>query len=113
MSNAYTYHVFFYFSKLQGSVSYAVFATTLRECFPLADDHAMDDLLKSAEEECSGQSVLYKNLFMEDDEGGMGAFANKVLGQDKMERIAYVKEIEMNLEGKRYKLVELVRAVIV
>ena len=49
----------------------------------------------------SGKTVSYKNLFTEDDEGGTRLFAAKVLDQDKRERISYVKEIEVNLEGKR------------
>lgn len=67
----------------------------------MADNASIEELLKSAEEEMSGKTVSYKNLFTEDDEGGTRLFAAKVLDQDKRERISYVKEIEVNLEGKR------------
>lgn len=84
----------------QANISKAAFETALRECFPLADGSSMEELVRSAEDEMSGQTVLYKNLFAEDDEGGTGVFAAKVFDQDKRERLAYIKEIEANLEGK-------------
>ena len=50
----------------------------------------------------SGENILYKNILKEDDEGSMTIFVDKILDFDRMERIAYVKEIEKNLDGKRY-----------
>ena len=49
----------------------------------------------------SGENVLYKNILKEDDEGGMTLFMDKIFDFDRMERIAYVKEIENTLDGKR------------
>ena len=50
----------------------------------------------------SGENVLYKNILKEDDEGGMTLFMDKVFNFDKMERMAYVREVENRLEEKRY-----------
>ena len=50
----------------------------------------------------SGENILYKNILKEDDEGAVTLFVDKIFDFDKMDRIAYVKEIEKNLQGKRY-----------
>ena len=86
----------------QGTVSKATLESSLRECLPLWDGAVIEELLSLTDEAKSetGDSILYKNLFVEDDTGTMGAFVNKLLDQEKMERIKYIKEIEIHLEDK-------------
>jgi hypothetical protein len=64
-------------------------------------DQAIVELMKLAESEMSGENVLYKNILKEDEEGGVTLFVDKIFDFDRMERIAYVKEIESNLDGKK------------
>ena len=65
------------------------------------ENGTIEELANLAEDEMVDEKLVYKNLFKEDDTGGMGLFATKLLDQEKMERIKYIKEIELNLEGKR------------
>ena len=58
--------------------------------------------MKLAESEMTGENVLYKNILKEDDEGGMTLFVDKIFDLDRMERFAYVREIENTLDAKRY-----------
>jgi hypothetical protein len=64
-------------------------------------DQAIAELMKLAESEMSGENVLYKNILKEDEEGGVTLFVDKIFDFDRMERIAYVKEIENNLDGRK------------
>ena len=82
------------------SVGKDVFESSVRTCFPLFSDQAITELMKLAEDEISGEKVLYKNILKEDDEGAVTLFMDKIFNFDRMERIAFVREIENNLEGK-------------
>ena len=82
------------------SVGKDVFESSIRTCFPLFSDQAITELMKLAEDEISGEKVLYKNILKEDDEGAVTLFMDKIFNFDRMERIAFVREIENNLEGK-------------
>ncbi|CAB3982888.1 Hypothetical predicted protein [Paramuricea clavata] len=82
------------------SVPKHVFESCVRKCFPVFGEQAIADLMKLAESETSGENVLYKNILKEDDEGGMTLFVDKIFDFDRMGRIAYVREIENNLDGK-------------
>ena len=79
-----------------------MFELCVRNCFPVFGEQAIADLMKLAESETLGENVLYKNILKEDDEGGMTLFVDKIFDFDRMGRIAYVREIENNLDGKRY-----------
>lgn len=82
------------------SVPKHVFELCVRNCFPVFGEQAIADLMKLAESETLGENVLYKNILKEDDEGGMTLFVDKIFDFDRMGRIAYVREIENNLDGK-------------
>ena len=69
------------------------------------------DLMKLSESEMSGENILYKNILKEDDEGAVTLFVDKIFDFDKMDRFAYVKELEKNLQGKRYgKLISIMQS---
>ena len=78
-----------------------MFESSVRKCFPVFSDQAIVELMKLAESEMSGENVLYKNILKEDEEGGVTLFVDKIFDFDRMERIAYVKEIENNLDGRK------------
>ena len=78
-----------------------MFESSVRKCFPVFSDQAIAELMKLAESEMSGENVLYKNILKEDEEGGVTLFVDKIFDFDRMERIAYVKEIENNLDGRK------------
>ena len=78
-----------------------MFESSLHKCFPLFSEQAITELMKLAKDEMSGEQVLYKNILKEDDEGGVTLLVDKIFDFDRMERIAYVKEIENNIQGKR------------
>ncbi|XP_028391683.1 translin-associated factor X-interacting protein 1-like [Dendronephthya gigantea] len=82
------------------SVPKHVFEGCVRQCFPLFGEQAIADLMKLAETEMSGENVLYKNILKEDDEGGVTLFVDKIFNFDKMERMAYVREVENSLAEK-------------
>ncbi|XP_031561984.1 translin-associated factor X-interacting protein 1-like [Actinia tenebrosa] len=77
----------------QGSLSRSDMEQCLRAFFPLKDDDSIEALLKAAEQESPGETIQYKNLFTEDEEGRAGPFVDKTREQDKLEQALYVKEI--------------------
>ncbi|KAK3746382.1 hypothetical protein QZH41_018214, partial [Actinostola sp. cb2023] len=85
----------------QGSLSRADLEQCLKTFFPLKEDDSMEGLIKAAEQESPGDTIPYKNLFTEDEEGRAGPFVDKIREQDKLEQSLYVKDITAALGTSR------------
>lgn len=96
----------------QGTLSRADLEQCLRSFFPLKDDESVEALMKACEQEAPGESVQYKNLFTEDEEGRSGPFVDKIREQEKLEKTMYIKDIENALNGSGEVSVEDVRRAI-
>ncbi|KAI7802524.1 putative translin-associated factor X-interacting protein 1 [Triplophysa rosa] len=85
-----------------GLLTVSEFSDALRKALPLKSDQAIQELLAAAhtELESNGERIAYQTLFTEDTDGKHKEFLSLVKQQATAERLQYVSELRIQLEGK-------------
>ncbi|XP_042599976.1 translin-associated factor X-interacting protein 1-like isoform X1 [Cyprinus carpio] len=85
-----------------GSLTVLEFSDALRKAFPLKADQDIEELLAVAQTELksNGVRIAYQTLYTEDTDGRHKEFLSLVKKQATAERLQYISELRMQLEGK-------------
>ncbi|XP_026143357.1 translin-associated factor X-interacting protein 1 isoform X1 [Carassius auratus] len=85
-----------------GSLTVLEFSEALRKAFPLKADQDIEELLAVAQTELksNGVRIAYQTLYTEDTDGRHKEFLSLVKKQATAERLQYISELRMQLEGK-------------
>ncbi|XP_052438153.1 translin-associated factor X-interacting protein 1 isoform X3 [Carassius gibelio] len=85
-----------------GSLTVLEFSEALRKAFPLKADQDIEELLAVAQTELksNGVRIAYQTLYTEDTDGRRKEFLSLVKKQATAERLQYISELRMQLEGK-------------
>lgn len=85
-----------------GSLTVLEFSEALRKAFPLKADQDIEELLAVAQTELksNGVRIAYQTLYTEDTDGKHKEFLSLVKKQATAERLQYISELRMQLEGK-------------
>ncbi|XP_056621872.1 translin-associated factor X-interacting protein 1 isoform X2 [Triplophysa dalaica] len=85
-----------------GLLTVSEFSEAVRKACPLKSDQAIQELLAAAhsELESNGERIAYQTLFTEDTDGKHKEFLSLLKQQATDERLQYVSELRIHLEGK-------------
>ncbi|KAG1944736.1 translin-associated factor X-interacting protein [Pimephales promelas] len=85
-----------------GSLTVLEFSEALKQAFPLKSDQDIDELLMTAQTELrsNGVRISYQTLYTEDTDGRHKEFLSLVKKQATAERLQYISELRVQLEGK-------------
>eukprot|EP00057_Strongylocentrotus_purpuratus_P028960 XP_011683434.1 PREDICTED: uncharacterized protein LOC584063 [Strongylocentrotus purpuratus] len=86
-----------------GSFNKDILEHALREFFPIKDDDAIQALVDAAVQELESEDetkLLYEELFQEEEDGTVGPFISLLRSQEQEEKLQYVDDIRLELEGK-------------
>ncbi|RXN18204.1 translin-associated factor X-interacting 1-like protein [Labeo rohita] len=85
-----------------GSLTVLEFCEALKKAFPLKSDQDIEELLTVAQTELrsNGVRVAYQTLYTEDTDGKHKEFLSLVKKQATAERLQYISELRVQLEGK-------------
>ncbi|XP_059363016.1 translin-associated factor X-interacting protein 1 [Carassius carassius] len=85
-----------------GSLTVLEFSEALKKAFPLKADQDIEELLAVAQTELksNGVRIAYQTLYTEDTDARHKEFLSLVKKQATAERLQYISELRMQLEGK-------------
>nr|XP_055029553.1 translin-associated factor X-interacting protein 1 [Misgurnus anguillicaudatus] len=85
-----------------GSLTVSEFGEALKKAFPLKSDQHIQELLTVAQTELksNGAPIAYQTLYTEDTDGKHKQFLSLVKSQATAERLQYINELRVQLEGK-------------
>ncbi|XP_077104903.1 translin-associated factor X-interacting protein 1 isoform X2 [Siphateles boraxobius] len=85
-----------------GSLTVLEFSEALKKAFPLKSDQDIEELLMMAQTELrsNGVRISYQALYTEDTDGRHKEFLSLVKKQATAERLQYISELRVQLEGK-------------
>ncbi|KAK7160195.1 hypothetical protein R3I93_007981 [Phoxinus phoxinus] len=85
-----------------GSLTVLEVSEALKKAFPLKSDQDIEELLMTAQTELrsNGVRISYQTLYTEDTDGRHKEFLSLVKKQATTERLQYISELRVQLEGK-------------
>ncbi|XP_051726009.1 translin-associated factor X-interacting protein 1 isoform X2 [Ctenopharyngodon idella] len=85
-----------------GSLTVSEFSEALKKAFPMKSDQDIEELLTTAQTELgsNGVRIAYQTLYTEDTDGRHKEFLSLVKKQAAAERLQYIRELRVQLEGK-------------
>ncbi|XDV28788.1 hypothetical protein PO909_032001 [Leuciscus waleckii] len=85
-----------------GSLTVLEFSEALKKAFPLKSDQDIEELLMTAQTELrsNGVRISYQTLYTEDTDGRHKEFLSLVKKQATAERLQYISNLRVQLEGK-------------